>query len=697
MQAPVLYIWKQAPFLRHIIPFMAGIVAAWYSGLPVLSAWIMIAAGISWLILFNMRTGFLQFRLGWINGICIHALLFSLGVIITHYKDIARHPAWINKYYHDKNFVVATLEEPLSEKTKSFKAIASVQELIDDTGTRTVKGSIICYFQKDSSLQQLSYGSRIIFNKQLQPIKNAGNPAGFQYRQYAAFQDIYQQVFLKPGEYRVLPGKNENGFTKTLFHTREKVLRVITTCIPGEKESGLAEALLIGYKDDLDKTLVQSYSNTGVVHVIAISGLHLGLIYWLLDLLLKPLQKKKRIPWLPPVLIITGLWLFAMLAGGGPSILRSAVMFTGIVIAQSIKRKTFIYNSLAASAFIVLCINPFWLWDAGFQLSYTAVLSIVIFMRPIYNWMYCKNKSLDAIWKLNAVTLAAQILTTPVSMYHFHQFPNYFLFTNILAVPLSSCIVLGEIFLCCIAWIPAIARLTGILLHKLIWCMNSFIEHMESMPFALWGGMQINIAQIIFLYAAIIATAFWLLQKNKSALIACLCCILGFIIVRTASFIEAVQQQKLVVYNIPQHQAIDFIYGQSCFFKTDDALLKDDLLQNFNLKPARTLYRISSSDTIPPAFNLSGYFVFGNKTIIVIDDSWQYHPAAERINADVIIISQNPRLSIEELLLVFNCRQLVLDASNPPWKVNKWKADCQKLRLACHPVVDNGAFVMNMD
>ncbi len=697
MQAPVLYIWKQAPFLRLIIPFMAGIITEWYAGLPVLYPWIIIAGATNCLIVFNLRTGFFQFNLGWINGISIHAILFSLGVIITHYKDIAQHPSWLNKYYHAGNFVVATLEEPLSEKTKSFKANTSVQALIDDAGETAVTGNIICYFQKDSSLQQLSYGAQIIFNKPLQPIKNTGNPAGFQYRQYTAFQDIYQQVFLKPGEYRALPAKNQNWFTKMLYHTREKVLRIIITYIPGEKESGLAEALLIGYKDDLDKTLVQSYSNTGVVHVIAISGLHLGLIYWLLDLLLKPLKKRKRISWLTPVLIITGLWLFALLAGGGPSILRSAVMFTGIVIAQSIKRKTSIYNSLAASAFIVLCINPFWLWDAGFQLSYTAVLSIVVFMRPIYNGLYCKNKLLNAVWKLNAVTLAAQVLTTPVSMYHFHQFPNYFLFTNILAVPLSSCIVLAEILLCCIAWIPAIARLTGIVLHKLIWLMNSFIEHMESMPFALWGGMQINIVQMASLYAAIIAMACWLLQKNKMAPITCLCSILVFVSIRTASFIEAAGQQKLVVYNIPQHQAIDFIYGRACFFKADDALLDDNYLQNFHLKPARSLYRISRSDTIPAAINSPGYYVFGNKTIIIIDDSWQYHPAAKRISADILIISKNPRLSIAELRLVFNCPQLVLDASNTPWKVNKWKADCQKLRLACYPVVDNGAFVMNMD
>src|SRR5262245_60738277 len=176
------------------------------------------------------------------------------------------------------------------------------------------------------------------------------------------------------------------------FHntSRTKVLNILRANIKGEKELGLAEALLIGYKNDLDKTLVQSYSNTGVVHVIAISGLHLGLIYWLLSWLCKPLQRGRNFKWLRLILILTGLWLFGLLAGAQPSVIRSAVMFTCIALGQSLTRKSSTYNTLALSAFILLCINPYWLWDVGFQLLYAAVLSIVIFMQPIYNWFYFK-------------------------------------------------------------------------------------------------------------------------------------------------------------------------------------------------------------------------------------------------------------------------------------------------------------------
>src|SRR5262249_31983562 len=210
------------------------------------------------------------------------------------------------------------------------------------------------------------------------------------------------------------------------------------------------------------------------------------LIYWLLVRLFVPLRKKKAFKWLSPMMIIGGLWLFSFIAGAQPSVLRSAVMFTCIVLAEGFSRKTSIYNSLAFSAFVLLCVNPFWLWDVGFQLSYSAVLSIVIFMKPVYNRVYIKNKIFDSIWKLNAVSVAAQLLTTPFSIYHFHQFPTYFLLSNLIAVPLSSIIVLGEIFLCTASIVPLIALLSGKILSWLISLMNGYIERIESLPYSLW-------------------------------------------------------------------------------------------------------------------------------------------------------------------------------------------------------------------
>jgi competence protein ComEC len=157
-------------------------------------------------------------------------------------------------------------------------------------------------------------------------------------------------------------------------------------------------------------------------------------------------------------------------------------------------------------------------------------------MKPIYDWFYIKNKALDFIWKLNAVSIAAQLLTTPFSIYHFHQFPNYFLLTNFIAVPLSSLILLGEIFLCAILRYPFCAVFTGKVLSWLIWLMNSYIEVIESLPHSLWDGLQINVVQAILLVTLVTGFGYWLLEKQKMGVWAGLCSVLFFVFFRSLSF-----------------------------------------------------------------------------------------------------------------------------------------------------------------
>ena len=407
-------------------------------------------------------------------------------------------PHGIRAVYHEKDTLLATLDEPPVEKARSIKAVATVS-IVAGTNLQRARGRIIIYFKKNSSLP-LQYGQQIMFTQKLQPIRNSGNPGAFNYERYCLSQNITHQVFLDANDYISLPAKLTSPLHQFIYDIRYRIIGVLHKYIRGEKETGLSEALLIGYKDDLDTALVQSYTNTGVVHVIAISGLHLGLIYALLLLCFNPLKKYPAFKWVRLVLILAGLWIFSLLAGAQPSILRSAVMFTCLAAGDCLSRKNSMLNSLAFSAFLLLCINPFWLWDAGFQLSYAAVLSIVLFMRCVYNWIYLKNRMLDMLWKLNAVTIAAQILTVPICLYHFHQFPNYFLFTNIVAVPLSSFILIGEIFLCAISVVPALALLTGKLLSSMIWIMNSYVELIDSMPFSTWEGLYVDTSQVFLLW-----------------------------------------------------------------------------------------------------------------------------------------------------------------------------------------------------
>jgi competence protein ComEC len=661
-------------------------------------AWTMLGLSLFVLCIFSRTTRVLQFRRTWWNGIGLHVLLLAAGQLVCFYKNTQPiNSRGTNNYFTAGNTVIATIEEPLSEKTRTMKALASVRAIILKDGTiQKTKGNILLYFQKDSTLRNIQYGSQVVFTKPLQPIKKSGNPGGFNYQRYCAFQQINYQVFLQPGEYVKMKVKNENVIKKFLFVIRKKTIDVLKQYVVDSTEAGVAEAMLIGYKDDLDKSLLQSYINTGVVHIIAISGLHLALIYGLLSLLLQPGSQYKYTRWLPPVLIIAGLWLFSLAAGGSPSVLRAAVMFTCLVIGRYTSRKPSVYNSLAASAFVLLCYNPFWLWDIGFQLSYAAVLSIVVFMKPVYNCLYVKNKLLNSIWQLTAVTIAAQIATTPLSVYHFHQLPNLFLLTNIVAVPLSGIILAGELLLCAVSCIPDAATAVGLLLHWCLYGLNSFIAMMNDLPFAKLDYLHINMVQVCAAYLAITGLSVWWLHKKGPGLVMSLCALLVFAGSRSWSVWQAAQQQKLVVYNVPQKAAMDLIHGRHCVFRGDSSVLQDDQLQEFYIKPSRIIHRVGQADGMAALLPAKHGFVFGNKLIAIINQPLSGYRPAKPIAVDVLILSRHPAVTIEQLTHVFAFKQVIFDSSNPARSITGWKKQCKQAGIAFYSVPDEGAFVLNL-
>ena len=674
---------------------MIGIVLQWQ-----LQFSVKVICSVFFAALLILLTGFFwndfqRLRFAAVKGFCITILFLAAGSLLIQFKDIRNNGDWFGNY-KTADCVKIVLQEPLVEKSNSKKAIAAVTAMRKGNKIIRCKGYVIVYFSKDS-FSYLDYGSQIIFQKPLQKIKNTGNPGGFDYKRFCLFQDITHQVFLKKGDFIVLDKRNPSFLDEILFPLRKKISSILRRYIRGEKEYGLAEALLIGYKDDLDKNLVQSYTNTGVVHIIAISGMHIALIFWLLDLLCQPLKKLKYSKWFVTLIIISGLWLFSLLAGAQASVLRSAVMFTCIVVGKNFSRSSSIYNTLAISAFILLCYDPFWLWDVGFQLSYAAVLSIVIFVKPVYNWFYIKNKILDFIWKLNAVSIAAQLLTTPLSLYHFHQFPNFFLLSNFAVVPLSSIVVLGEIFLCSSIFIPFVASLLGKILSQLIWIMNSYIERIEALPCSLWQGLEINIPQATFLIVMITGFAYYFLEKQKIGVWAGLFSVLFFTALRSLSFINCTSQQKIIVYNVPKHEAIDLIAGRSYMFIGDSDLVANNFLQDFHLKSSRILYRTDSNGHLQQVVCNENFIVFNSKRILLFNKTMFFDTTSKRIPIDLLIISNNPRVNLLRLSKTFSIKQIAFDGATKPKKSQDWMRDCRSLHIPYHNTSEKGAFVMNLN
>lgn len=697
MLLPVIPIWKQAPFIRLLIPLMLGILLQWYFPLAVRTICIIACIIILLFLAALYLRGYLLFRHKWIYGLALMILTLLFGAAVTHLKNTTHRQHWFGHRYNDSTAVVAVLSEPLIEKNRSYKTGATVHTLIANGSAIRCGGSIIIYFEKDSgTISGLNYGSTVVFKKRLQPIRNSGNPGAFDYSRYCLFQGITHQVYLGSNEFTVNETSAVSVYASRLNRSRRGLLDILRTYIPGRREAGVAEALLIGYRDDLDRPLLQSYVNTGVIHVIAISGMHLAMIYGLLIILLKPLQRNAATKWVRGVVILSVLWLFTLLSGAGPSIVRSAVMFSFIVAGESMRRKVSVYHTLSASAFFLLCWNPFFLWDVGFQLSYAAVLSIVIFSRPLTRWFYFRHAVTRRIWKLMAVTLAAQVLTTPLSIYHFHQVPNLFLISNLVIVPLSGIILYGEILLCVLALFPPVAVVTGKILHGMLRVMNDFIAFIDGMPFAVSDNISVSVVQTGLLYAFIIAVALWLMMKKRPMLLYAILFLIAIALCRVNDLVLTQRQQRLIVYNTPGYSAVDFISGRNCRFAGDKALPADLFLYGFYLRPSRLLHRVEVAGSLESLRAEAPFFYFNNRSVLLLDSLPRLLPPLKPLDVDVVILSKNVNTGISRLQQLFYCRQYVFDASVPAWKIRQWKNDCDSLHLRRHSVPDDGAFILDL-
>jgi competence protein ComEC len=686
---------KKYPFVRLLIALMIGIIAEWYLSIPFIIPAIGCCITIFFLIGFSLfLTSFRKFYWNWLRGIMFLLFFAFIGMLITWQQNIQNSKEWYGKIYSPGDYVLVTINEPLVEKTNSYKALATVYEINKKEHWLVAKGNLLVYFKKDSAKPTLQYGSFIVFKKDIQAIQNSGNPAAFNYNRYCLFQNITGQVFLSNKDYETLSLKNINGFQQLLYNIRSWALNVLRQNIHSQKDLGIAEALLIGYRNDLDKELVQAYSNTGVVHIIAISGLHIGIIYSSLLMFFSLFRSSKAKRIIEPIFILAIIWLFTLVAGAAPSVLRSAVMFTCIVIGKFLNKNGNIYNTLAASAFILLIINPFYLWDVGFQLSYAAVIGIVLFFKPISNLFYFKNLLLCKIWQLSAVSLAAQIFTLPLVIYHFHQIPLLFLFSNLVAVPVSGIILFEELVLFCFSWWHAAASFIGNITALSVKAMNNFIEHIDAIPFSVWNGLHVSIVQLLLMFIAVILFSIWLLNRNTKVLVPGLACIALFFVIHDTDLIHHKRQQKMIVYNVQGKSAVDLISGPSCVYAGDSVALTDAVISNFSIKSSRTKDRVYTNDnTLLPCIN--NYIIKADTLkILMLDDVNLTASTKNKIKLDVLILSQNFKQSPKELNNLFDCNYIVADASVPSWKSVKWKKDFEQLHLRFYSVAQQGAFTL---
>jgi competence protein ComEC len=523
--------WKEAPFFRLLVPLLAGIIME--KNFPGSSEYMIPVFCLSVLLIILSNAMSLPgiFGLEWIPGAAIQFAFFSFGVILMFTRlDIPAEKSFRHERNQSNFLLLQILIDPVP-KQYAYKCMARINWLIKGEACYYENEKVLVYFHTGSDARQYTAGSLILIRKPLQPIENFMG-YGFDYKKYCRLRHIYSQVFLKENDFALMGKQEENMVFSRLDTLRRKLLIIIKNFVPRKSENGLLEALMVGFTEDLDPGLLKSYADTGVIHIIAISGLHLALICHILQLAFQRMCRRNAGRWIKFVLMVSCLWGYSLLSGASPSVIRAATMFSLVLFAGNILRKTVIYNTLAASAFLLVCFDPYWLWDIGFQLSYAAVLSLGLFSKPVYNLMPLQNRILLKCWNAASISIAAQLLTTPLSIYYFHRFPNYFLITNLLAVPLSSAILLGGILLCVFFWVHPAAWFLGGLTGLLIKCLNGFIQYVSQIPGAVISHLILTGPQLILVYFILFCLYRFLILKQTTWLLTGLACICLFQILR---------------------------------------------------------------------------------------------------------------------------------------------------------------------
>ena len=433
-------------------------------------------------------------------GVFASLLFVSLGAFLGNHS-ISRQ-----KIDFESLNYVAIVESVPVEKENSYSAELKIfASQVDSHNLIDFDARIIAYFEKSSLSKSITPGDVISFHGYFSNEAKKLYPLQFDYHNYLRNCGISGTVFIpKPG--LKLVDLRRFSLRAQLNNLRSFLLDCLNQARPPSKEFGVISALVLGDKRRLDADLQRQFSNAGVVHVLAVSGLHVGIIYLFLGKLIAFLLKKRgRIVKFIFVLLI--LWGYAALTGFSPSVLRAVTMFSFIAMGKHHGKYGNVYNLIAGSALLLLAINPLLITQVGFQLSYFAVIGIVYFHPKFYSLITFQKWLPDKIWSLTCVSLAAQLATFPLSIFYFHQFPILFPLTNILVIPLATAILYLGIFWLCLSWVPYLSYSIAFLTIKITSILNAIIDWFNDIPFVNASGLYVSELETISLYLLILGIA----------------------------------------------------------------------------------------------------------------------------------------------------------------------------------------------
>ena len=676
----------QVPFFRLFLYLAFGIIAGSFLEI---SAWLTITLfvfGIGFFLVGQMlKSDILSYKFRWLSGIGIFLCLFSFGSF--RFQERSERVIF-SDLYEQATFLVEIIDEP-AEKPRSVLCRVKLEKRFDSIGYANASGKAMIYLQKDSAALDLKWGDKLLIHTTFAPPQNAGNPYEFDYQGYLQRQGFGASSYIPADNWQKVGSSSGFSLIRFAHHCRAYLLDIFQKYGIKENEYAVLAGVTLGYTADISQEIINDFIASGAMHILSVSGQHVAILFVALAFVLALLDKITLSKKPKLLIIILLLWSYAIVTGLSSPTIRSTIMFSFVLAGQMFDRKVSIYNSIFASAFLLLVYNPFDLFNLSFQLTYTALLGIIFFQPLLKKQLIFKEKWKNWTWDMFTVSVAAQIGILPLQLFYFNQFSNYFIFANYAVIPIATFMIYFTVALLVLSPISLLAQPVAWCLNWLTWTLNFSVKFFHDLPASMTENIRFGFEQTALLVAAIFALGYFVYNKKFHTLALMLAALCLIFTANTVARYETLTTARLIVYSINGSSATHLISGQENIIISDNPVMAQRAL-----KPVKTKYQLRTANYVDlETMEDAKMLVINNKRILLLSNNFLKNKESDEVlNVDYLILKNNVRINLENLSEFINAGCVIIDKSHPEWKRKRLIADCERLGLNYHCVAESGAF-----
>lgn len=653
--------WNKYPFLRLVAALALGIVLheVW-SGLPMDGRWFWCVLVVLIIGLSVLHVMLKSYRYRWIHGVTALVVFVYLGYGRAGLQEVKLRLEDYNRLMQD-GWCLARLGEPPAEREKTVKAVFDILGFGNIRGKTASAGKVMAYFQKTEAVAHLGYGDLVAFRVPIESVAPPMNPGEFDYKKYLERRGITGTVYLKEGDWISTGVNTGNPLFAFAYRFRGRMIEAMQASGITGDELGVGAAILLGYDESLPAQVRHNYVAAGAMHILCVSGMHVGIIYLLASFLLGLMGKSKPALFVKRMVLLALIWFYALITGLSPSIMRSALMISMILMGEIIHRKGFALNSIAASAFVLLLIDPNNLFAIGFQLSYVAVVGIVLLQK----WL--------------PVSVSAQLATMPFTIYYFNQFTPYFWLSNLLLGPLSFAVILGGMLLLLFSWVPGLNIFLGKIVGYGLQGMNAVAAGVEWLPLSLVKGLYMDGFQFGLSLLLLVLLLLFVNLRKKRMLLELLVVSAVFVMSLAGRSQQLARQSALVAYSLRNHTAITVVQGFNSVLICDEELLAEPSTIDYSLKGHWASAQLPMN---PPCFTLGEDFdcrlAVKRKQLLsaqgVLLAFWDPSGVVggPSVKVDYLLVRDQQRPDLYNALSSYQIGTLLIDGSVPQYRAQEW-------------------------